>query len=105
MSWTVLAGADRVVCRNMDLMQALERCHAYSGRGVDIKDEEGACYGQECPLVERREAVGNGAHGVFTDAVVDITATVLAVQVARGPKRGLQKVNITTQGHLERLTL
>ncbi|TKW48581.1 hypothetical protein CTA1_4129, partial [Colletotrichum tanaceti] len=86
----VLAGADAVVGGDVDLLEALQRGHADGRRGVEVEHEEGAGDGEEGPLPEGGQAVGDGAHGVFANAVVDVAAGVVAVEVAGGPELGLE---------------
>lgn len=70
----VLARADAVVRADVDRLQALQGAHADAWRRVDVEDEEGGGHGEDCALAVGGEAVGDGRHGVLTDAPVDVAA-------------------------------
>lgn len=89
----VLADGDGVVCGDVDDLEVLQRGHADGGRGVEGEDEEGGGDGDEGAGVVGREAIGDGGHGVFARAVVDVAAGVGA-----GEGRGERKVGLRGEG-------
>ena len=90
MGRTVLAGADGVVCGDVDGLKVLEGAHADGGGGVDVEHEKGGCDGEVGALVEAGETVGDGGHGVFADTVVNVATGVAAIDAALGFEIGLQ---------------
>lgn len=63
----------------MDLLEALECCHAYGCCCVQVEDKICACHGDECAFVKGGKPVRNGAHGVLANAVVNISAAVVSI--------------------------
>ena len=94
MRWTVFSSTDAVVGGDVDLLQPLKSSHADCGGGIEIEHEERAGDREECSLVESSEAVGNGTHGMLADAVVEVAAAVVAVEITSSSQIGLRDVSI-----------
>ena len=76
---SVLTDPDAVVSGDVDLLEALKRGHAHSGGSVQMEDKVCGCHGDEGAFVEGSESVGDGAHGVLTDTVVDVSTAVVSI--------------------------
>lgn len=87
----VLSGADGVVGGDVDGLEALQGAHAHAGGGVYVEHEEAGRDGEDGALGEGGEAVGDGRHGVFADAPVDVAAGVGAVDAAGCFEGGLKE--------------
>lgn len=63
-----------------------------------MEHEVCACDGEEGALVEGCEAVGDAAHGVLADAIVDVAAVVGSGLAAGCAEVGLDKLAILSSG-------
>ena len=86
---SVLTNANTVVGGNVNLLEALKRGHAHTSSGVQVEDKVGACHGDKSAFVEGRKPVGDGAHGVLANTVVDISTAVVSVQLTSSLEFGL----------------
>jgi hypothetical protein len=82
MCGSILTHADRIVRGRMNDLELLECPHANSRRGVEVEHEKGGCHWNDGVGREGGDAVGNGAHGVLADAVMQIAACVVACYAA-----------------------
>jgi hypothetical protein len=74
---------------DVDLLEALKRGHAHTGSSVQVENKVGTRHGDKSAFVECRKSVGDGAHGVLADTVVDISTAVVSVQAASSLEFGL----------------
>nr|GFD51199.1 hypothetical protein [Tanacetum cinerariifolium] len=62
----------------VDNLKTLQCTHSDCWCCVQVEHEERRCGRNECVGSEGSQSVGDGTHGVFTDAVMDVPAAVVA---------------------------
>src|SRR5262245_11112953 len=81
MGWAVLAHADRVVGKNVNIGELCECAEPNSSAAIIGKHQEGRTRSAEQPMV--RNAVKNRAHAVLANAETDVASPeIIAIEIA-----------------------
>jgi hypothetical protein len=83
-----------IVRGSMDDLKPLQCAHSHSWSCVKIEHEEGGGDRNEGIGCIGCQAVGDGAHGVLSHTIVDVSSTVVAGDAARCLQVGLIIVSV-----------
>lgn len=93
---TIFSHPDRVMSRSMDYLQTLQGTHTHGRRRVQIKHEERRRDGDKCVGCESCYSIGNGSHGVFSNAIVEVSSAIISCDPAGCLQVGLHRISVLT---------
>ena len=69
-------------------------------RAYRVEDQEAGCDREQSSLAEGSDAIGNGTHGMLSDAPVDVPAGIAALRSAGGNKVWALEIDLSLPPHV-----